>query len=208
MTARNPPWILKVSRLESLTDGIFAIAMTILVLNVGVSSTITAPTIAAHLQNEVAHKLFIYAGSFIILGTYWVGMNFQLGFLERVNRLYLWANIFFLMFVCVLPFSASLLGNFRHAPLSICFYAFNIMVMSLIQLFLWWYARLFKLNAETVSHADIVSRSIYRRICVAPFFYIAALLLTYWNTDVAFIALVAPPLIHIFPGAVDRYAKK
>lgn len=201
-------WVLKISRIESFTDGIFAIAMTLLVFNVGVGPGTTPLTLAAHLHYEVAHKLFIYAGSFIILGTYWVGMNFQLGYLEHVNRLYLWMNVFFLMFVCVVPFSASLLGNFSHEVAGISFYAANLLLMSMIQAMMWWYANHFSLNTETVTNEWVVVRSIYRRILVALPFYLSALILSWWNTDAAFAALVAPPLIHIFPGAVDKYAKK
>ncbi|MDX1902173.1 MAG: TMEM175 family protein [Gammaproteobacteria bacterium] len=195
--------VLKVSRIEALTDGIFAIAMTILVLNVNLPTHTTIKTLSYNLYKDVIHQLFVYAGSFIILATYWVGMNFQLGFLARSTRLYLWINILFLLSICVVPFSASVLASFPHMPISIIFYATNLLCISTIQLIMWMYALHAGLNSEAAK-IEGVSRSIYRRICVAPVFYAIAFLLAFHDTNLAFFILVAPPLIHIFPGAVDK----
>src|SRR5579871_1824982 len=102
--------LLKVSRLEGLTDGIFAIAMTILVLNLRVPVNLPDTKISLHIQSEIYTNLLIYIGTFIILGTHWIAMNFQWGLLELLNRIYLWVNMFYLMAICVVPFSANLLG--------------------------------------------------------------------------------------------------
>src|SRR5690242_19219537 len=91
----NQRRILKVSRLENLTDGIFAIAMTILVLNITLPLDTTTAKLALVLQTTILEKIFIYAGSFIILGTQWIAMTFQHGFVERLNRPYLWANFLY-----------------------------------------------------------------------------------------------------------------
>jgi hypothetical protein len=72
---------------------------------------------------------------------------------------------------------------------------------------MWSYAQFFKLNGET-GHISAVNYSVYKRISVALVFYSISLLLAYWNTFVAFITLITPPLIHIFPGNVDKLIKK
>lgn len=203
MTHHNHSKVLKVSRIESLTDGIFAIAMTILVLNVTIPAHTTNRMLGSVLYSDVIHQLFVYAGSFIILGTYWVGMNFQLGFLHTTTRLYLWINILFLLGVCVVPFSASVLAGFPRTSVSIIFYAINLLCISTIQFIMWVYAEKSQFNSDAAKIAG-VSRSIYRRICIAPLFYITAILLADIDTNLAFFILVAPPLIHIFPGAVDK----
>src|SRR5262245_36882664 len=125
--------LLKVSRLEGLTDGIFAIAMTILILNLHVPLNLTDDKITPLIKNEIYSNLFIYIGTFIILGTHWIAMNFQWGLLDRLNRVYLWVNIFYLMSICVVPFSANLLGAYRYNIHSIYFYVANLLCTSLGQ---------------------------------------------------------------------------
>jgi len=195
--------ILKVSRLEALTDGIFAIAMTILILNINLPSHISTGTLETLLKENISHQLFVYAGSFIILATYWIGMNFQLGFLDHTSRYYLWINASFLMFTCVVPFSANLLATYPSHEISIIFYASNLLCMSSIQLIMWIYAQHNHLNNDS-ARIKGVSRSIYRRICVAPVFYSIAFFLAHKDTNLAFVILVAPPLIQMLPGAVDK----
>jgi uncharacterized membrane protein len=195
--------LLKVSRLEGLTDGIFAIAMTILVLDLQLPKGIPNSDLTLYLFSSVSIRLAVYVGSFIILGTLWVSMNFQLGLLERVNRPYLWANIFYLLVICVIPFSASIVAEYPYNKTSIIFFAINLLFTTAGQTLTIACADNLKLNKEIYTPA--IRKAILKRIALAPAFYISAIILSYWNTSIAFIALVAPPLLYIFPGKIDRY---
>lgn len=198
--------VLKISRLEALTDGIFAIAMTILVFNLRIPLKLTDSNLLTVLTQDTVEKLAIYAGSFIILGTQWIGAYFQFGFLVRVTRTYLWINIFCLMFLCVIPFSASLLADYPQNPISISFYAVNLILVTLGRYITWEYACFRKLN--NLATSPYAYRSVVQRLLFAPVFYFAAPFLAYWNTHVAFILLIAPPLIHLIPGKVDKYIEQ
>lgn len=195
--------LLKISRLEGLTDGIFAIAMTIIALNLHVPSHLPDQEISPLIRNEIFSNLFVYIGTFIILGTHWIAMNFQLGLLERLNRVYLWVNMFYLMTICIIPFSANLLGAYRYNVDSIRFYAVNLLCASLGQILILNSSAHFKLNK------DAYTREIYRattlRILVAPIFYISSLILSQFTTKGCFILLVLPTLIYLLPGKIDRY---
>jgi len=195
--------ILKVSRLEGLTDGIFAIAMTILILDLRLSPDIQAANLVAHIKSEILIKLLIYMGSFIILGTLWIAMNFQLGLLERVNRPYLWSNVFYLMLVCIVPFSASLLAAYPTHIASLSFYAINLICASMGQLLTILCANAYHLNRDI--YTDAIRYAVIRRIFVAPVFYIAALVLAHWNVTLACIVLIIPTLLYILPGRVDKF---
>lgn len=195
--------LLKISRLEGLTDGIFAIAMTIMVLNLHVPAHVATTDILPLIKNDIYVNLIIYIGSFIILGTHWIAMNFQIGLLERLNRSYLWANMFYLMVICVIPFSANLFGDYPDSADSINFYTFNLLLASCGQLLVLHTARFFDLNKP------IYTREIYyatvSRILLAPVFYITALFVSGINIKLAFALLVAPTFMYIFPGKIDRY---
>lgn len=201
----NQAHILKVSRLESLTDGVFAIAMTILAFDLHLPHELLQNSLWDTLIHIELLKFFIYIGSFIVLGTLWIAMTFQLGLLERVNRPYLWANVFYLMIVCVVPFSAYVVANFPHDPLSIIIFAVNLLIASIGQCITAESAHKHKLNKDIYTPA--MKNAILRRIAIGLFFYIAACFLAYWDTKLAFILLVTPPILYLFPGKIDGFDK-
>ena len=195
--------LLKVSRLEALTDGIFAIAMTIIVLNLHVPLHLPNQKIPPLIREEIFSNLLVYIGSFIILGTHWIAMNFQWGLLERLNRTYFWVNMFYLMAICVIPFSANLLGAYRYNVDSIYFYAINLLCCSFGQILILQCSVYYKLNKDV--YKPVIYRAAILRILVAPVFYISSLILTHWTTRGCFVLLVLPTLIYMIPGRIDRY---
>lgn len=199
----NRSHLLKVSRLEGLTDGVFAIAMTILAFDLHLPRELLDQNLLPSLIHVELMKLFIYIGSFIVLGTLWIAMNFQLGLLERVIRPYLWANVFYLMIICVVPFSASIVAAFPEDPLSVLVFAVNLIFASMGQVMTAQSAHKHDLNKETYTAA--IRNAILWRVAIGPVFYVAACLLAFVNTHIAFIVLVIPPVIYLFPGKIDKY---
>ncbi len=116
-------------RIEALADGVFAIAMTLLALDLkhdfpkGVS-------FLSYLT-DVGHRLFYYIITFIILGMYWTGHHAEFHYIKRTDRLHLWLNIFILMFIAVMPFSTSLLGSNVDEGLAVFIYSCNITLISI-----------------------------------------------------------------------------
>lgn len=195
--------ILKVTRLDGLTDGIFAIAMTILILNLTIPPHLASSHISALIMTNILSKLFVYVGSFIILGTLWLGMHFQMGYIDHVNRPYLWTHILYLMLVCIVPFSANLIASYPDSTIAISFYALNLMCASLAQFLIAMVAGYYQLNNAHLNHK--IHQLIIQRIYVAPCLYLLALLAAHWNTHVAFILLICPTLFYILPGRVDKF---
>jgi len=112
MTAETPPPIGK-SRLEALSDGVFAIVMTILVLQLGGSAISDAET-ATQLEAALLAQwpTFVsYAISFLMVGLYWVSHHTYFTFIGEVNETQLWLNLLFLFCLSLLPFTAELLGD-------------------------------------------------------------------------------------------------
>jgi uncharacterized membrane protein len=195
--------LLKPERMAALIDGIFAIAMTILVLDLRLPEGTTTANVAAMLTTEVMHRLVIYIGSFIILGTLWIAMNFQYGLVERVNRTYFWANVLYLMAICVVPFSASIVASYRDSVACISFYAINLLFAQLGQYLIFRCAIHFKLNNS--KYTPEIHRAIVRRILVAPILYCASLVFAQWDERAAFFLLIVPPLLYMIPGKVDHF---
>jgi uncharacterized membrane protein len=194
--------VLKSARLSALTDGIFAFAMTLLFLKVNAPKHIVGHDLFSYLVTDVVYNLLIYAGTFIILGSLWIGSYFQQSFLERVSRPYLWIYVIYMMFICVIPFSASLLANYPENPFSIYFFAINLLCISFLQLFTWRGAISFKLIS--IACTETIRSSITNRILIGPVFYFLGMLIARWSIPLAFVMLIAPLILHIFPGKVDR----
>src|ERR1700737_1299223 len=102
------------NRIEALTDGVFAVAMTLLVLDIKVPE-LPQPMATDELLRQLLAlwpKFLSYVISFVILGVYWVGHHVQLSFIRRADRPLLWINILFLLWVALVPFSTALLGEY------------------------------------------------------------------------------------------------
>lgn len=195
--------ILKVSRLAGLTDGVFAIAMTILVFEVRLPATVALSNLTNILSVNILERILIYAGSFIILGTLWVGINFQHGFLHRVNRHYLWVNIFFLMTVGIIPFSAHLLMHYPQSVSSISFYSLNLIISSMAQLIVWKCGEFYKIYGDEYNQET--RKFVIHRICVPPLFYFSSFFMAHVSIVIAFILLIIPPVFYMIPGKLDKY---
>ncbi len=121
--------------MNTLTDGIYAIAMTILVLNIEVQNV---PHSAQSLLKELLslHSLFFhYVIGFVILAMFWSIHHKQYRRIVHVDRTILWLNLVCLMFVALVPFSTSLLADYNYITIVAMFFHCNILAISLFSFF-------------------------------------------------------------------------
>lgn len=131
-------------RLIFLSDGVFAIAITLLVLE------ITLPQLPGGFmrqEQDLPSKLFAlwpqiatYALSFMIVSVYWTTHQRVFHYITRVDNILTWLNILFLLSVAFLPVPTNVLGRYGEHGAAVRFYAVCLMVTGLIILALWWYA--------------------------------------------------------------------
>ena len=120
-----------VHRLAAISDGIFAVGMTLLVLGLAVPAASVVHS-ERDLMRELANLLpsFVtYFLSFLTLGIFWVGQQFQLSQVERANRAYTWIHLVFLLSVTLVPFTTQLLARFDWSRVALAVYWLNIVVM-------------------------------------------------------------------------------
>ncbi len=179
-------------RLAALSDGVFAIAMTLLVLD------LHAP--AAELIHgdhdlwralvALSPRLLMYMLSFMTLGIFWVGQQTQLNHLERSSRSLTWIHLSFLFLVTVVPFSTAILAEHTAYRLALVLYWANILLLGAALYWSWVCALGSGLVKEDIPAK--VSDAIKRRIVIAQSLYAFGALLcvfsTYWS--IAFIVLV------------------
>lgn len=133
--------LLPTTRTEALSDGIFAFAMTLLVLDLQFPD-------AALLSGTPLYKLLIgqlprfinYFTSFILLAVFWVVHHQIFYHIKRSNQTILWLNIILLSFVVLIPFSTSLVGDFDAHVAAEVFFAGNMFIIGMLNFTIWTYA--------------------------------------------------------------------
>lgn len=125
-------------RLETFTDGVFAIVVTLLVLDL----RLPAGTNAGNLANNLVHiipSLATYGLSVIIIGMYWVSHHLAAQQFKIIDTRVMWLNILFILFVGLLPFTTSLLSEYMFSTPAIVIYGVNILAMNLVGWFIMLY---------------------------------------------------------------------
>jgi uncharacterized membrane protein len=117
----------KVARIEALSDGLFAIAMTLLVLDIKVpiGEAIDSERALLAIFVPLLPKFLSYFLGFMTLGIFWVGHSTQFKYIERADRHLTWLTIFFWMGISLLPFSTAFLSQYIHFKLAIGLYRFR-----------------------------------------------------------------------------------
>jgi len=181
-----------VERLAALSDGVFAFAMTLLVLDLRV------PALEA-VRNEhdlwhglvvLAPRLIMYMMSFMTLGIFWVGQQTQLNHLERSNIRLSWIHIAFLFFVTITPFSTALLAEYNAYRLALIAYWLNVLCLGAMLYVSWGCATRSALVKDDIPKE--VPAAVCRRIVVAQSLYAFGAALCVFNPhwSIAFIVLV------------------
>ena len=118
-------------RLAALSDGIFGVGMTLLVLDLR-----TPALELVHRERDlqaallsILPQLVMYMMSFMTLGIFWVGQQTQLNHVERTDRHLTWINLAFLFAVTLLPFSTKLLAEFYAYRTALLAYWLNILLL-------------------------------------------------------------------------------
>src|SRR5215471_606554 len=181
-----------IERLAALSDGVFAVAMTLLVLD------LRAPAAeAVHSERELlaalallAPRLAAYLMSFLTLGIFWLGQQAQLDRLARSERDLTWIHIAFLFAVTLIPFSTALLAEHITYRVALLAYWANILLLGVLLYWTWACAVKAKLLREDTSPEGVAA--ICRRIIIAESLYAVGAALcvinTYWS--IGFIVLV------------------
>jgi len=180
-----------VERLAALSDGIFAVAMTLLVLD------LHAPVAALQGNHNLLPalagllpKFAVYVMSFLTLGIFWVGQQTQLNFIEQSNRELAWLHLLFLFFVTLMPFSTQLIGAFIAERAALLVYWLNILLLGAALLAAWRYTVFAKLTKPDMPQA--MAQGVERRILIAQALYASGAALCLVNTycSLGFIVLV------------------
>ena len=179
-------------RLAALSDGIFAVAMTLLVLDIHIP-----PHEAIHSEAELCRALvamspqwIAYLMSFLTLGIFWAGQQTQLNHIREGSRDLTWIHLGFLFTITLMPLSTRLLAEFITYRMALILYWLNILLPGAMLYWSWDYVTKHGLVKEDTSVE--IHGAICRRVLIAQGLYAFGALLCVVNNylSIAFIVLV------------------
>jgi len=196
-------------RLEAFSDGVFAIAITLLILEIKVPG-------AEELKNEklgsyLLHqwpKYFAYIFSFGVLGIYWTNHHYLYKLYRRTDHWFNMLNVLFLMTIAFLPFPSAILGEYIHEPeqfgTSVRFYALGIAMPAVVWLASWLYA---SHNKRLIDHrlSDDFIRLLTRQFILSNLLYLVAILLSFYYPGASLALIIFLNILYILPPKKPIY---
>ena len=192
-------------RVESLSDGVFAIAMTLLVIDFQI------PKLSGQFSEwDILNSLFLlrpvvlsYFVSFTVLSMYWISHHafFHL-ITKNVNRILTLINMLYLSLIAFVPFSAHLLGAYGSSRVAVIFYGINLILISAVSIGLFLYA----LHSHEVDTAHVTPRTVKQamiRSLLTPVCVLVGIGFSAISLPAALALYAFPVLFNIFPGGID-----
>jgi uncharacterized membrane protein len=193
-------------RIANLSDGLFSIVFTLLVLELTVP-VIAKDHAAAELPLALYHMLPHLAGyalSFVVIGIYWVGQHNMFVHIKRHDRVLMWLNLLFLMCVGFMPFPVGLIVEYGQEQISVVVYAAVLVASGLALDLIWWYATHNRRLVDAQMDRDLVT-FVHRRVLLAPALYLTAIVLSFASVDLAKVVFLVVALAYIVPNPLDHY---
>jgi len=183
------------SRIETLVDGIFAIAMTLLVLSIGIPDISSSLSESAFQQQLWAlwPKLFTYALSFFILSGFWRMNHQQFYFIKRSNPALITINVFLLLFIALVPFSTEILGEYGNYFTSNVIFQLNMFFAGVLFYINWQYAVWKGLVDENINEKTITFMK--RTNLILPIVSLLALGVSYYVYAWSNLIYLASPVL-------------
>jgi Predicted integral membrane protein len=176
------------SRIEALSDGIFAISMTLLVLSLAVPviPAAEAPQLLPGILAGMWPQFLFFAIAFFIQASFWLVHHRILRRVQYVDERLIWINLLLLFFIVLIPFSTSISGDYSTVTEAVLFFHFNLLICSILLTILGIYVH--RHHEELGSYQKEPEPEKYRRIFIGrgiiiPCIIILAIIMTFFNSS-------------------------
>lgn len=177
----------ELERIVFFSDAVFAIAITLLVLELRMPERVASPDpdrLFAHGLIELIPRFVSYAISFWIIGLYWWVHHRLFRHIRRWDEGLIWMNLHFLFWLAFLPFPVALVGSWGDRRGAVIFYAATLLAMGIAQAMIWTHAS--RGNRLIDPHFDPeYAHYITVRSWISPLATLAVLIIASWNPHFA-----------------------
>lgn len=185
---------IKSHRLEQFSDGVIAIAITLLAFELKVPHLQSADIQSSFIEIlKLLPIVLTFILSFITIAIFWVNHHQMTEHINSLNRRIIWSNVFFLMFLALIPFATRAIGENGSHSLSVATYGFILFCTS----FSFSVTHLLihkKLNKHITLNSKLIERSM-----VGPIVYICAIVSAFNYVPIAYALLLIPPIYYFLP---------
>jgi uncharacterized membrane protein len=178
------------NRLEAFSDGVFAIIITIMVLELKVPHGTEFSSLV-----PVIPVFFSYVLSFVYLGIYWNNHHHMMHTVKKVNGSILWANLHLLFWLSLIPFVTGWMGENNFAAIPLALYGINLLMAAIAYYVL--QTMILRIHGSDSILAKAIGRDLKGKM--SPILYIIAILSTFLNDWIAGAIYVFVALIWLIP---------
>lgn len=195
------------TRLEFLSDGVFAIVFTLLAIEIRVPEHAGSYAELMHGLSDLTPVFLSYFMSFAILTMFWLSHHglYQY-FTKTINRQLVLLNMVYLSFIALVPFSTHLLGEYGTYPIAIAFYGLNILCISLIAVWVFYYA-IWSKEVDLHEFSSRVFKQAKIRLWLTPTFNVLGLIFVAISLPLALFFFAFPIFFNVIPGTLDATEK-
>lgn len=176
--------LVDMSRLNNLSDGVFAIALTLLAFDIRLPGDVRIDDLPSNLI-ELAPNFMVYLISFVVIGGAWGAHQRMLKQIQRGDGVLVWFNLLCLLFVALIPASAAILGRYPEVFLAITFFALDVTLIQLTTLWLWRHASQYGL--VNLALDPRVVKSIGRRLTLSTVIFAISIPLALWSVWITYL---------------------
>jgi uncharacterized membrane protein len=199
------------TRLETFSDGVIAIVITIMILELQLPDLHNASSTASIMKD--LHNLLpyfvTYAFSFMMIAIFWTNHHHMFHLLENTDENLVWQNFIFLFFISLIPFATAIVGANPFLPLSSAVYGIIMLLTSLSFTVMRAYS-LKKQLVHTDDNKDL-THTIQRastkgrnKAIIGSAVYLASIPLAFVNVYFSFFCFIVPPVIYFIPEGIDN----
>jgi len=199
----------QLERLILFSDAVFAIAITLLVIEIKIPEIDSKELTEGKLLIALKHLIPKFVGfliSFLLIGQYWAVHHRMFGYVINFNTRLIWLNLLFLLAIALMPFSTGFYSEYAARPVlsPVIFYTFNIALLGLINFLMWRYLSNTR-NGLTENLTPQVARySSLRAITVPVIFIICCIVYTQSPVIASFIPISIPLILKFIFGPMRR----
>ena len=206
--SKEPEILLSKARLEALSDGVFAIVLTLLILEIKVPELHNLSN--ADMLHELSLKIPLFATyflSFAVISMFWLSHHFMFAWrAKNVDRTVILINSLYLCLLSLIPFSSHFLGQQIDSSIASAFYGVNISILSVV--FLWLSNYVW--NSEHIKSDTMTSRNKkqgdIRQYMVLSFNFLG-IIFSFVNIPFALFLYLFPVFFNIIPGLLNTFEK-
>jgi uncharacterized membrane protein len=197
------------ARIEAFSDGVFAIAITLLIIEIGVPHVTGEESLRTAL-GDLWPSYGAYVLSFVTIGIYWANHHSLFRLFVRSDHFFLIVNVVFLMAISFLPFPTAVLGEYltddEHRDIAVRFYALGLLFPAMGWFSVWLYARARGLLDERLA-PDYV-RFLTMQFFLSNVLYVVGVVVAFLQPWVALGVISALTVLYLMPPRRPRYTSQ